>query len=130
MIIAQKLSGCAKVMQNNKMSIVVAGGHGNTGKMLKSVNILTIDLQDKSTSNWALLGALNYARSYFPSIGIIDSSLIVAAGKLEETEGEQSVEYYENIDSTQHWVVLDSMTLRRPKFSHSTVSVKQDWCHS
>ena len=125
MIIARKLSGCAKVMRNNKMSIVVAGGHGNTGKMLKSVNILTINLQDKSTSNWALLGALNYARSYFPSVGIIDSSLIVTAGKLEDDEGEKSVEYFEKVQ----WIVLDGMTLRRPKFSHSTVSVKQDWCH-
>ena len=125
MIIARKLSGCAKVMRNNKMSIVVAGGHGNTGKMLKSVNILTINLQDKTTSNWALLGALNYARSYFPSVGIIDSSLIVTAGKLEDDKGEQSVEYFEK----SQWVVLDTMTLRRPKFSHSTVSVKQDWCH-
>ena len=125
MIIAQKLSGCAKVMQNNKMSIVVAGGHGNFGNMLKSVQILTINLQDKSTSNWALLGALNYARSYFPSVGIIDSSLIVTAGKLEENKGEQTVEYFDK----DQWVVLDTMTLRRPKFSHSTVSVKQDWCH-
>ena len=125
MIIARKLSGCAKVMRNNKMSIVVAGGHGNTGNMLKSVNILTINLQDKSTSNWAFLGALNYARSYFPSVGIIDSSLIVTAGKLEDDKGEQSVEYFEK----SQWVVLDTMTLRRPKFSHSTVSVKQDWCH-
>ena len=107
------------------MSIVVAGGHGNTGQMLKSVNILTINLQDKSTSNWALLGALNYARSYFPSVGIIDSSLIVTAGKLEDDEGEHSVEYFEK----SLWVVLDTMTLRRQKFSHSTVSVKQDWCH-
>ena len=125
MIIAQKLSGCAKVMQNNKMSIVVAGGHGNFGNMLKSVQILTINLQDKTTSNWALLGALNYARSYFPSVGIIDSSLIVTAGKLEENKGEQTVEYFDK----DQWVVLDTMTLRRPKFSHSTVSVKQDWCH-
>lgn len=129
MILARKLSGCAKVMRNNKMSIVVAGGHGNTGNMLKSVNILTINLQDKSTSNWALLGALNYARSYFPSVGIIDSSLIITAGKLEENEGEHTVEYYENDHSTQRWEVLDSMTLRKPKFSHSTVSVKQNWCH-
>ena len=125
MIIAQKLSGCAKVMQNNKMSIVVAGGHGNFGNMLKSVQILTINLQDKTTSNWALLGALNYARSYFPSVGIIDSSLIVTAGKLEENKGEKTVEYFDK----DQWVVLDTMTLRRPKFSHSTVSVKQDWCH-
>ena len=125
MIIAQKLSGCAKVMQNNKMSIVVAGGHGNFGNMLKSVQIITINLQSKSTSNWKLLGALNYARSYFPSVGIIDSKLIVTAGKLEENEGEQSVEYFDK----DQWVVLDTMTLRRPKFSHSTVSVKQDWCH-
>ena len=125
MFIARKLSGCAKVMRNNKMSIVVAGGHGNTGNMLKSVNILTINLQDKSTSNWALLGELNYARSYFPSVGIIDSSLIVTAGKLEDDEGEHSVEHFEK----SLWVVLDTMTLRRPKFSHSTVSVKQDWCH-
>ena len=126
MIIARKLSGCAKVMRNNKMSIVVAGGHGNTGQMLKSVNILTINLQDKSTSNWAFLGALNYARSYFPSVGIIDSSLIVTAGKLEDDEGEHSVEYFEK----SQWVVLDTMTLRRPKFSHSTVSVTQEWCWS
>ena len=125
MIIARKLSGCAKVMRNNKMSIVVAGGHGNTGQMLKSVNILTINLQDKSTSNWAFLGALNYARSYFPSVGIIDSSLIVTAGKLEDDEGEHSVEYFEK----SLWVVLDTITLRRPKFSHSTISVIQDWCH-
>ena len=125
MIIARKLSGCAKVMQNNKMSIVVAGGQGGSGNLLKTVEILTINLQNKSTSNWKLLGALKYARSYFPSVGIIASSLIVTAGKLEENEGEHTVEYFEKVK----WVVLDTMTLRRPKFSHSTVSVKQDWCH-
>ena len=125
MITARKLSGCAKVMQNGKMSIVVAGGHGDSGNMLKSVEILTIDLQANSPSTWAQLGELNYARSYFPSVGIIDSSLIVTAGKLEENKGEQTVEYFDK----DQWVVLDTMTLRRPKFSHSTVSVKQDWCH-
>ena len=125
MYTARKLSGCAKVMQNGKMSIVVAGGHGDSGNMLKSVEILTIDLQANSPSTWAQLGELNYARSYFPSVGIIDSSLIVTAGKLEENKGEQTVEYFDK----DQWVVLDTMTLRRPKFSHSTVSVKQDWCH-
>ena len=129
MITARKLSGCAKVMQNGKMSIVVAGGHGENGNMLKSVEILTINLQANSASTWAQLGELNYARSYFPSVGIItvitEQLLIVTAGKLEENEGEQSVEYFEKVQ----WVVLDTMTLRKPKFSHSTVSVKQNWCH-
>ena len=129
MIAARKLSGCAKIMQNDKISIVVAGGHGDSGNMLKSVEILTINLQAKSTSTWAQLGELNYARSYFPSVGIItiitEQLLIVTAGKLEENEGEQSVEYF---DKAQ-WVVLDTMTLRKPKFSHSTVRVKQYWCH-
>ena len=129
MILARKLSGCAKVMQNGEMSIVVAGGHGENGNMLKSVEILTINLQANSASTWAQLGELSYARSYFPSVGIItlitEQLLIVTAGKLEENEGEQSVEYFEKVQ----WLILDSMTLRRPKFSHSTVSVKQDWCH-
>ena len=123
MITARKLSGCAKVMQNGKMSIVVAGGHGENGNMLKSVEI------SNSASTWAQLGELKYARSYFPSVGIItvitEQLLIVTAGKLEENEGEQSVEYFEKVQ----WLVLDTMTLRKPKFSHSTVRVKQDWCH-
>ena len=128
MLTARKLSGCAKIMQNDKMSVVVAGGHGEYGNMLKSVEILTINLQANSASTWAQLGELNYARSYFPSVGIItvitEQLLIVTAGKLEENEGEQSVEYFEKVQ----WVVLDTMTLRKPKFSHSTVRVKEDWC--
>ena len=129
MYTARKLSGCAKVMQNGKMSLVVAGGHGENGNMLKSVEILTINLQANSASTWAQLGELNYARSFFPSVGIItlitEQLLIVTAGKLEVDEGEQSVEYFEK----NQWVVLDGMTLRKPKFSHSTVRVKQNWCH-
>ena len=129
MITARKLSGCAKIMQKGKISIVVAGGHGENGNMLKSVEILTNNLQANSASSWAQLGELNYARSYFPSVGIItvitEQLLIVTAGKLEENEGEQSVEYFEKVQ----WLVLDTMTLRKPKFSHSTVRVKQDWCH-
>ena len=47
-----------------------------------------------------VLGELKYARSHFPSVGILDSSLIVTAGKMDiswedRQLGQQTVEIFE-----------------------------------
>ena len=46
-----------------------------------------------------VLGELKYARSHFPSVGILDSSLIVTAGKMDiswenRQLGQQTVEIF------------------------------------
>ena len=52
-----------------------------------------------SLDSWTILGELKYARSHFPSVGILDSSLIVTAGKLDiswkdRNLGHQTVEIF------------------------------------
>ena len=49
--------------------------------------------------SWTILGELKYARSHFPSVGILNSSLIVTAGKLDiswkdRNLGQQTVEIF------------------------------------
>ena len=121
------MPGCAKIMRNNKISLVVAGGQsGRNDEMVKSVEIISIDIETESASTWAIIGELSYARGYFPSVGIIDSSLIVTAGKLENEDGKHSVEKYQN----GQWKIWDALQLRTPRYSHSTISVTQEWCWS
>ena len=67
---------------------------------------LPISPKDPSKSLFAkpnvytmVLGELKYARSHFPSVGILDSSLIVTAGKMDiswedRQLGQQTVEIF------------------------------------
>ena len=123
MIDPRKMPGCAKTMFNDQLTVVVAGGQ-DQDRELKSVEMISLDINANQVSTWKKLGDLNYARSYFPSVGIIDSSLIVTAGKLTDESGKHSVEKFQN----GTWRVWDAIQLRTPKSSHSTVRVTQEWC--
>ena len=127
MSIPRKMPGCAKITRNNKVSLVVAGGqNGRNNNFLKSVEIIGIDIKTNSVSTWVTLGEMNFARAYFPSVGFLNFSLVITAGKLEDEYGKHSVEKYQN----GKWKILDALKLRFPRFSHSTVSVTQEWCKS
>ena len=53
------MSGCSKVIHENQMSLVVAGGQDSTGNKLKSVEIIAIDIENLSTPlTWTVLGAV------------------------------------------------------------------------
>ena len=127
MSIPRKMPGCAKIIRNNEISLVVAGGqNGRNNDFLKSVEIIGIDVKTNSVSTWVTLGEMNFARAYFPSVGFFDFSLIITAGKLEDEYGRHSVEKYQNGE----WKILDVLKLKFSRFSHSTVSVTQEWCKS
>ena len=127
MSIPRKMPGCAKIIRNNEISLVVAGGqNGRNNDFLKSVEIIGIDVKTNSVSTWVTLGEMNFARAYFPSVGFFDFSLIITAGKLEDEYGKHSVEKYQNGE----WKILDVLKLKFSRFSHSTVSVTQEWCKS
>ena len=127
MSIPRKMPGCAKIIQNNKLSLVVAGGqNGRKNDFLKSVEIIGIDVKTNTVSTWVTLGEMNFARAYFPSVGFFDFSLIITAGKLKDEHGKYSVEKYQDGE----WKIWDVLKLRFPRFSHSTVSVTQEWCKS
>ena len=68
----RKMPGCTKTIYNSKMSLVVAGGQDSTGNKLKSVEMISIDIEKQSTPlTWTILGELKYARSHFPSVGTL-----------------------------------------------------------
>ena len=53
------MPGCSKVIHENQMSLVVAGGQDSTGNKLRSVEIIAIDVENRSTPlTWTVLGAV------------------------------------------------------------------------
>ena len=111
---ARKMPGCGKVTYENQTQLVVAGGEDMNGNKLKSVEMLKINLKsaDLTKSNWIRIGELIYARTYFPTVGMLDdSSLIVIGGKLDEEEYKYTVEKYQN---NQQWQIWNSMELKSP----------------
>lgn len=53
------MPGCSKVIHKNQMSLVVAGGQDSTGNKLRSVEIIAIDVENRSTPlTWTVLGAV------------------------------------------------------------------------
>ena len=59
----RKMPGCSKVIHENQMSLVVAGGQDSTGNKLKSVEIIAIDIENRSTPlTWTVLGTFYILR--------------------------------------------------------------------
>ena len=53
------MPGCSKVIHENQMSLVVAGGQDSTGNKLRSVEIIAIDIENRSTPlTWTVLGTV------------------------------------------------------------------------
>ena len=73
------LHGCAKIREDSELSFVVAGGTGNNGIYLDSVEILKISdnfVDNFGDLSWEKLGKLNSARTYFPTIGVLNSKVL------------------------------------------------------
>jgi hypothetical protein len=122
------MPGCAKIRFNNKLTLIVAGGEGAGSGKLKSVEMITIDLKNLtlSSTNWTFLPDLNSARSHFPTVGIINNSLIVAGGKFDHWD-KLAVEKLEDFDQ-KRWIVDPDLTLNMTRLAHSTIEVPKTWC--
>ena len=71
------LHGCAKIKRNSESHFVVAGGTGKNAEILDTVEILKISrLDDYEGTSWLKLGRLNAPRSYFPTIGVLNSKVL------------------------------------------------------
>ena len=132
MNIGRKLSGCALVKFQDKPTIVVAGGQDSEGNKLSNVEILKLEpiadedeiKEELKKSKWEELPELNFARSNFPSVGIVQGTLIVTAGKLDDPDSGKSVEEFDG----QKWIISQDLSLKSPRFGHSTLKITKDWC--
>ena len=62
------MPGCSRVIHENQMSLVVAGGQDSTGNKLKSVEIIAIDIENRSTPlTWTVLGTVYIINIYHDS---------------------------------------------------------------
>ena len=51
------MPGCSKVIHENQMSLIIAGGQDSSGNKLRSVEIIAIDIENRSTPlTWTILG--------------------------------------------------------------------------
>ena len=71
------MPGCSKVIHENQMSLVVAGGQDSTGNKLKSVEIIAIDIENRSTPlTWTVLGAVYISGQLGLSFSYVSSRFI------------------------------------------------------
>ena len=120
------MPGCALIKFRNKLAIIVVGGEGLDGHKLKDVEILQFDgpdqfgkiLENLVTSAWQELPNLKFARSNFPSVGIVEGSLIVIAGDVDSTnpDDQESVEEFD--EDSNSWIVSEDTKLKSPRFGH------------
>ena len=130
------MPGCALIKFRNKLAIVVAGGEDSNGKKLKNVEILQIDGPDEYgniidnlvTSTWEEIPNLIFARSNFPSVGIVEGSLTVTAGDVDSSnpDDQESVEQFD--EDSVSWIVREDTKLKSPRFGHSTLKITKEWC--
>ena len=107
------MAGCTAAVDNNdKMTLVVAGGEDSKGGKLKSVEIFSI-----GSKSWTLLKTeLKFPRSHFPSVGIVNSQLLVTLGTDENIE---------ILDENEFKIWGES---KQKRFSHSTLKLTHNWC--
>ena len=130
------MPGCALIKFRNKLAIIVAGGEDTSGKKLKNVEILQFDgpdqfgkiLENLVTSAWQGLPNLKFARSNFPSIGIVEGFLTVTAGNVDSSnpDDKESVEQFD--EDSNSWIVREDTRLKSPRFGHSTLKITKEWC--
>ena len=134
--VGRKLPGCALVKFRNKPTIVVAGGEDSNGNQLKNVEILQFesDIDEEGIkdamidSNWEDIPNLKFARSNFPSVGIVEGFLTVTAGDVDSSNPEDQVSVERFDEDSKSWIVRQDTKLKSPRFGHSTLKVSKDWC--
>lgn len=108
-------------------TIVVAGGEDANGQKLNTVELLHYS-ENKyalTRSSWKKYNSLKYARSHFPSVGMVDGNLTVAGGKLDHPEFNPLVEQFDGTN----WNIVHDLKLQSPRFGHSTLKIDKDWCN-
>ena len=130
------MPGCALIKFRNKLAIVVAGGEDSDGNKLKDVEVLQFDgpdqfgefIENLVTSAWQKLPNLKFARSNFPSVGIVGGSLTVTAGDVDSSnpDDQESVEQFD--EDSDSWIVREDTRLKSPRFGHSSLKITKEWC--
>ena len=121
------MAGCAVVSWMKRATIVVAGGEDANGQKLNTVEFLhyTKVKYNLVRSFWKKYDSLKYARSHFPSVGMVDGNLTVAGGKLDHPEFNPLVEQFNGTN----WNIVQDLKLQSPRFGHSTLKIDKDWCN-
>ena len=136
MQIGRKMPGCALVTFRNKLTIVVSGGEDSDGNKLKNVEILQFDgpqkydkiLDNLVTSTWEEIPKLHFARSNFPSVGIVEGFLTVTAGDMDSSDPDAQVSVEQFDEDLKSWIVRQDTQLKSPRFGHSTLKINKEWC--
>ena len=129
------MPGCALVKFRNKPTVVVAGGEDSNGNQLKNVEILQFEsdidedgiLDAMIKSTWKDIPNLKFARSNFPSVGIVKGFLTVAAGNVDSSNPDDQVSIEQFNEGSNAWIAQKTK-LKSPRFGHSTLKVSKDWC--
>ena len=130
------MPGCALVKFRNKPTVVVAGGEDSNGNQLKNVEILQFesDIDEEGIkdamidSSWEDIPNLKYARSNFPSVGIVEGYLTVTAGDVDSSNRDDQVSVEQFHEDSKSWIVRKDTQLKSPRFGHSTLKVSKEWC--
>ena len=130
------MPGCALVKFRNKPTVVVAGGEDSNGNQLKNVEILQFefDIEEEGildamiASTWQDIPNLKFARSNFPSVGIVEGFLTVTAGNVESSNPDDQVSVEQFKEDSNSWIVRQDTKLESPRYIHSTLKVSKDWC--
>ena len=130
------MPGCALIKFRNKFTIVVAGGEDSDGNKLKNVEILQFEsdidedgiLDAMIKSTWKDIPNLKFARSNFPSVGIVEGFLTVTAGNVESSNPDDQVSVEQFKEDSNSWIVRQDTKLKSPRYGHSTLKVSKDWC--
>ena len=130
------MPGCALVTFRNKLTIVVAGGEDSDGNKLKNVEILQFDVPDQYdkifdnlvTSTWEEIPKLHFARSNFPSVGIVEGFLTVTAGDMDSSDPDAQVSVEQFDEDSEFWIVRQDTQLKSPRSGHSTLKINKEWC--
>ena len=130
------MPGCALIKFRNKFTIVVAGGEDSDGNKLKNVEILQFDgpdeygrvIENLITSTWEELPNLNFARSDFPSVGIVEGFMTVTAGDVDSSNPDDQVSVEQFDEDSDSWIVIEDTKLKSQRFGHSTLKITKEWC--
>ena len=121
----RKYHGCGTAQVSGNQVLIVAGGVNAKDKVMTSVEMVSID-PGSTGSEWVSIGRLREPRSFFPSVGVIDGILVVAAGMDKHRNPLDSVEVFEEVD--QKFKTSKSLKLRLPRYGHSSSFVEEKHC--
>ena len=130
--IGRKMPGCGLLTFEKVHTIVVAGGEDSNGICLNDVEILQFQkgeyvIDSMTKSSWKSMPSLNFARSNFPSVGLVKGLLTVAAGDVDSTDHKEQVLIEQFDEDSESWTISQD-ALKTPRFGHSTLKVSKDWC--